>query len=63
MLGYQARVAEEKAELDVKLDKLRLFKASETYSELHGLDQELISSQLKAMVRYSAILGARIARF
>ena len=60
---YQVRVVKEKADLDEKLAKLRLFCHGETFSTLPIVDQDHLNMQRNAMATYSAILGERIARF
>ncbi|MHB8762425.1 MAG: crAss001_48 related protein [Coriobacteriia bacterium] len=59
--AYQVRVIEEKAELDAKLGKLKLF--LESAISLAAKDRAILVEQANAMGTYSAILGQRIQRF
>lgn len=60
---HQERVVKEKAELDEKLSKLRLFFTSDTFAMVNVEEQERLRRQESAMHTYSEILGERIDRF
>lgn len=61
MRDFQQRVVNEKAELDVKLQKLGAFIGGGIYETLDGDEQERLKQQLTHMTRYSEVLGQRIA--
>lgn len=63
MQPHQQRVIAEKAELDVRIEKLAAFRLTEAYKALAAADRELLKQQYRAMQRYSNVLGERIARF
>jgi len=58
---YQQRVADEKAELDVKLEKLRTFLAKDV--EIASDELTRLKRQEEVMTEYSKILGERIESF
>jgi len=58
---YQQRVADEKAELDVKLEKLRTFLAKDM--EIASDELTRLKRQEEVMTEYSKILGERIESF
>jgi hypothetical protein len=60
---YELRVVEEKAALDMKIEKLKAFTESDIYSALDDVDRDNLDEQLLVMQRYSEILAARIDRF
>ena len=60
---YQARVIEERAELDARLTKLEAFLETEASRALPAADHEMLFRQRVAMDEYRAILDARIERF
>lgn len=61
MEDYQQRVADEKAELDVKLEKLRTFLAKDM--EIASDELTRLKRQEEVMTEYSKILGERIESF
>jgi hypothetical protein len=63
MLPHQERVIAEKAELDVRGNKLDQFILSETFRTLPPDEQERLKRQLEIMGKYSEVLGERIAAF
>lgn len=62
MEAWQERVVQEKAELDVKLEKLNSFLSSPDPG-ISGGDLRLLLDQRHFMSRYSEVLGLRISRF
>lgn len=59
---YQTRVLTEKADLDCKIAKLQAFMDSPKALELISPSEEdRLTSQLDAMLQYSACLAARVA--
>ncbi len=56
------RLIKEKSELSVRLEKLRLFIASEKFTEIDPVQMTLLNIQLKAMETYSQCLLERIVR-
>ena len=58
---FKSRVVLEKSELDQKIDKLDQFIQSENFSKVNQSQQELLILQIKAMRKYSEILGRRLA--
>ena len=65
MEPYQQRVVEEKAELDVKLKRLRAFTSSPggTFHSLPAEEKERLAEQAMYMANYSEVLRQRIAAF
>ncbi len=66
MQPHEERVVTEKRELDEKLEKLKAFcftPGVTIFSKLSPVDRDLLEDQYTAMLRYSEILAARIARF
>ena len=63
MQAYQERVLNEKAELDLRLEKLRAFYLDPLFASLPTDEQERLSRQAEVMQQYSEILGQRIAHF
>jgi hypothetical protein len=63
MKPYQERVVTEKAELDVKLDKLLTFINADTLAKLDPAEQERMRRQAQHMTAYAQVLGERIAAF
>ena len=61
--AYRQRVIEEKEALDEKLAALERFFETPGYDALPLADRHLLREQATHMFRYSAVLGARIARF
>lgn len=60
---HQQRVVAEKAELDVRISKLRTFLMSETYLTLGQMEQQRLDEQLRHMAGYSDVLDRRIGAF
>ena len=64
MQPYEQRVLDEKRDLDDKLEKITNFiEQSPVFKRLDAFDCSLFTQQREAMLRYSIILGERIARF
>jgi hypothetical protein len=63
MEAYQARVIEEKKELDAKISKLNAFLDSAEAEILPAVDLQLLITQWVHMSLYSSILQRRIDRF
>jgi len=63
MQDYQQRVIDDKKEIDVKLEVLRVFTRGDTFSALPKEEQDRMSRQGWAMENYSDILGDRIKSF
>lgn len=62
-LPHQQRVVTEKAELDEKLTKLRVFFDTPVYKSLDIAEQGRLQAQSLIMGSYSSILANRIAAF
>lgn len=62
MSDFKKRLETEKRELSEKLDKLRLFIASEKFNEIDPVQMTLLNIQIKAMETYSQCLLERIVR-
>ena len=63
MLPHQQRVAEEKRELDIRIEKLMLFLTTELFDGLDDGEKSRLRIQLSAMETYGMALGERIAHF
>jgi hypothetical protein len=63
MEEYQLRVVIEKAELDIKILRLRSFFRSDKSSQLLVNELDRMQSQLSFMQEYSRILQSRINNF
>jgi hypothetical protein len=63
MEDWQVRVYEEKAALELKLGKLRMFFRTERFRTLDHVDQELLKQQSFAMKEYADILQKRVDLF
>jgi hypothetical protein len=66
MEAYQQRVWEQKADLDVKLDKLLAFidgGQGAVFSTLNTEERQRLTTQGRIMKEYSDILADRIAAF
>lgn len=63
MEAYQTRVVEEKAALDEKIEKLKVFLDTERFCALDEAERERMDRQLVAMQKYSGILANRIDYF
>lgn len=57
---HQARVVREFAELVTKIEKLRTFLFSDTFSNLPPVEQGLLLGQLNAMHNYADALNDRL---
>jgi hypothetical protein len=62
-MGYQKRVAEEKAALDEKLERLSAFVNSPEFRDVPYDQKVLLEHQVVLMKEYSEVLSARIALF
>lgn len=60
---HQQRVVDEKAELDERLQKLDAFTRTPAFERLDEPERGRLIEQAGLMVRYSKILGTRIAAF
>lgn len=63
LLPYQERVVEEKTDLDDKINKLRIFMASNAFKAVYAAEQDRLQEQLDVMCQYSRVLAERIAAF
>lgn len=63
MQPHQQRVADEKIELDCKIEKLEAFFSNPIFDDLDEKGQELLREQALTMKEYSNILEKRINRF
>ena len=63
MEEWQKRVVAEQAELNKKVDSLKLFVNQKQFFYLLEPDQHLLEKQLISMIEYNSILLQRIARF
>lgn len=63
MQPYQQRVIDEKAELDAKLEKLRVFIGGGFFAELMDDQKRRLYRQFHAMGDYSDALNDRILAF
>lgn len=57
---FVSRIIEEKAELDLKIEKLEKFIDSHEYIPVESDEKQRLSLQLIAMTRYSFILSERL---
>jgi len=63
MEDYQEQVIQEKADLDLKIEKLNRFVSGETFQLLDSEEQQRMTEQLSYMNAYSEVLGRRIVEF
>lgn len=63
MKDYQQRLIDEKAEIDVRTEKLREFMEGDIFDSIDYSQQDLYRVQLCAMETYRLCLGLRIANF
>ena len=63
LLPHQQRVVEEKAELDLKLEKLTIFLASDKLKLIDDDEALRLIKQSNIMKRYSDVLDQRIKAF
>lgn len=63
MKDFQQRVIQEKADLDLKIQKLGYFFEGQVWPTLPGQEQNRLSRQYGAMKAYSDVLGERITAF
>jgi hypothetical protein len=61
--GYQQRVLDEKAQLDLRLERLTAAFDSPTFRGLPEAEQNRMQRQASVMKLYSEVLGERIAAF
>ena len=62
MSDFKARLVEEQAQLEEKLNKLNDFNQSEKVKEIDPFQKDLLLVQAGAMYTYNECLKARIAR-
>lgn len=60
---WKERLIFEKADVDVKILRLKAFINSDTFKELNEVDRNLLEKQLKVMQDYSDVLYRRFVRF
>lgn len=63
LLPHQQRVVEEKAELDIKLEKLTTFLSSDMLKRIDDAEALRLVRQSNIMRRYSDVLDQRIKAF
>ena len=63
MMDYQERVVAEKRGLDANLGRLEIFIQSRNCADLPDDEQERLRVQRFHMMKYSEVLGERIAAF
>ena len=63
LLSYQQRVVDERAALQAKIEKLRVFIAGPEFLTVYAAEQDRLQAQLAAMLDYSYTLGERIEAF
>ena len=63
MAPHQIRVVNERDDLATKVERLRAFLGSDTYSKLDHAERGRLDRQLGAMMIYLDILDERIAAF
>jgi hypothetical protein len=63
LLPYQARVVDEKRELDIKRDALNMFIGSPSFATISYDEQTRLHHQAIHMAHYSHILADRIEAF
>ncbi len=63
MQAYQERVIAERAENEVRLDKLTKFLVSDTFSTLPQAERDRLVKQAHLMTQLSDVLAERIAAF
>ena len=59
MSDYEARLLEEKAQLEERVEKLKAFLATDT-SEIENVQLQLLFIQMKAMETYLQCLSVRV---
>lgn len=62
MSNFLDRLKEEKNELNLKMESLRSFMASDKFAEIDNVQMTLLNIQLSAMETYSQCLLERIVR-
>jgi len=60
---YKERIANEKKELDERLNKLIKFFSDDKFNSIPTDEQERMKRQADHMTNYSVVLGERIAAF
>ena len=63
MQPHEERVVAEKAELESKMEKLKVFFSGSIFHGLAEEDQSLLQSQYAVMKQYQEILEKRVNRF
>ena len=63
MEPYQQRVVDEKADLDVSLERLKAFIGTGRFDLLGADERRRLKHQAICMIGYSSVLGERIANF
>ena len=61
MEDYKSRLAQERKELDEKIEKLESFINSQEFYKVSPEEKDLLIEQHDTMTDYSVILGKRIA--
>jgi len=61
MEPYQSRLADEKAELESKIDKLRSFLKGEAFTSLNTQEKSYLQMQVGIMQSYIYILALRMS--
>jgi hypothetical protein len=62
-LPHEYRVVIEKAQLDAKIERLRMFIAGSVYESVYAAEQDRLQAQLTKMLDLSDILAERIESF
>jgi hypothetical protein len=62
-LPHEYRVIVEKAQLDAKIERLRMFIAGSVYESVYAAEQDRLQAQLTKMLDLSDILAERIESF
>jgi len=60
---HQQRVVDEKEQLDIKIDALKVFFSNPIFLGLDEVEQDRLHCQYQIMKAYSAILASRIKAF
>lgn len=62
MKDWRERLEKEEKQLSKKINKLIVFANEPEFDKLDQMDQDLLSTQLAAMVTYQSILEMRLTR-
>lgn len=62
MSDFMARLVEEKAQLDSRIEKLEAFQNSENFQKIDPVQMTLLNCQVNAMRTYQQILLERLTR-